>query len=77
VDIVAFFGASITIADLIMTDGKSLEKIGVTPDMVILPTAVDLASKRDVVLAKALEDAGVTATPEEAFNIFEHTLEGR
>jgi C-terminal processing protease CtpA/Prc len=77
VDIVAFYGASITIADLIMTDGTSLEKIGVTPDMTILPTAADLASKRDVVLAKALEDVGVTATPEEAFKIFEHTLEGR
>lgn len=70
VDIVAFYGTSITIADLIMKDGKSLEKIGVTPDLRMLPTAQDLANKRDPVLAKAIELHGFKATPEEAGKFF-------
>ena len=52
-DIVVFYAASVTEADLIMTDGKSLEKSGVTPDEVILPTAQDLATGQDPVLARA------------------------
>lgn len=52
-DVVAFFGSSITEADLIMTDGKSLEKIGVAPDETILPSAEDIAAGRDPVLARA------------------------
>jgi carboxyl-terminal processing protease len=42
-----FYGASITEADLIMTDGKSLEKVGVTPDELLLVSAKDLAAGRD------------------------------
>lgn len=69
-DVVIFFGASITVADLIMKDGKSLEKVGVAPDIPILPTALDLATKRDVVMSKALETLGIKMTPEEAGTIF-------
>jgi C-terminal processing protease CtpA/Prc len=75
--VIALYGASITIADLIMTDGQSLEKTGVMPDIVIIPTAQDIASKRDIVLARALGALGVEFTPEEAYAIFEHTLDGR
>src|SRR5208282_1784595 len=57
--IVVLYGASITNADLIMTDGKSLEKVGVTPDVLVLPSAADLAAGRDPVLAKAAELAGI------------------
>ncbi len=70
VDVVAFYGVSVTEADLIMTDGKSLEHVGVTPDEAKLPKAVDLAAKRDPVLAYAASLLGVTITPEKAGTLF-------
>ena len=65
-----FFGASITIGDLIMTDGKSLEKVGVTPDEIVRPTAQDLATSKDPVLAYAAKLAGIDITPEQAGAFF-------
>jgi len=64
------FGASITEANLIMADGKSLEHAGVEPDIAILPTAQDLAARRDPVLAKAAGLVGSVLSPEEAGNAF-------
>ena len=69
-DTVVFYGASITDADIIMGDGKSLEKTGVTPDEVKLPTAAELAAKLDPVLAYAASLAGVTLSPEKAGAMF-------
>lgn len=65
-----FYGVSITISDLIMSDGKSLEKIGVMPDEVRLPTPEDLAAGRDPVLSYAASLFGVTLDPLEAGKLF-------
>lgn len=69
-DTVAFWGISITDADVIMTDGKSLEKTGVTPDESILPSSADLAAGRDPVLARAAELVGLKLDAEKAGAMF-------
>ena len=69
-DIVVFYGVSVTDADIIMADGKSLEGIGVTPDETRLPAAADLAANRDPVLAHAASLLGMTITPEKAAALF-------
>lgn len=69
-DTVMFYGASITDADIIMPDGKSLERVGVTPDEVKIPSASDLAAKLDPILAYAASLAGVTMTPAKAGEMF-------
>lgn len=69
-DTIVPYGVSITDADLIMTDGKSLEGIGVIPDETKLPTAADLAAKRDPVLAYAASLLGISLSSEKAGAMF-------
>lgn len=69
-DTVVYYGASITEWDLIMTDGKSLEHLGVSPDELLLPSAQAIANGRDPVLAHALETVGVKISSEEAGKVF-------
>jgi carboxyl-terminal processing protease len=52
-DSAIFYGASITDADLLMADGKSLEHMGVVPDKLMIPGGNHLATGRDPVLAYA------------------------
>jgi C-terminal processing protease CtpA/Prc len=67
---VVSYGASITNADVIMTDGKSLEHVGVIPDELLNPTAEDMANMRDPVMVRALELAGVRIDPVKAGAMF-------
>jgi len=69
-DIVVFYGASVTEWDLIMADGKSLEHTGVKPDEVVLPTVQDIANGADPVLAHAAQLLGVKISAEDAGKAF-------
>lgn len=69
-ELVIPFGVEITEEDMIMKDGKSLEKLGVVPDVMLLPTAGDLAEGRDPVLAHAAELAGAKLDSEFAGKMF-------
>lgn len=64
------YGISMTNADVIMSDGKSLEHVGVAPQLVLLPKASDLATERDPVLAAAFQLLEQTVTPEQAGKFF-------
>jgi carboxyl-terminal processing protease len=77
VDTDNFYGAEVTISDLIMTEGKSLEHVGVEPDILILPTTQDLSSHRDPVMAKAAGLVGFKVTPEEAGSMFPEKESGK
>jgi C-terminal processing protease CtpA/Prc len=65
-----YAGASVTMADIIMSDGKSLEKVGVLPDEIVLPKGADLAATRDPALAYAAKLAGIEITSEKAGTFF-------
>ena len=60
------FGLNVTVADLIMSDGNRLEKIGVSPDHPVGPTALALSNRNDPVLAFAAGLLGERITPEDA-----------
>jgi len=70
IDTKIFYGASITEADLIMADGRSLENNGVAPDEVVLPTTADLATGSDPVLSRAAELAGIKIDSAAAGKLF-------
>ncbi len=69
-DAKVFYGLSITSANLLMSDGKSLENTGVVPDDNSLPTAADLADSKDPVLSHALQLAGIPMDPVAAARLF-------
>lgn len=64
------YAASITDADLIMSDGQSLEHTGVIPDELKLPTGAEMAAGQDTVLAYAAQLAGLNLSPDKAGTLF-------
>ena len=64
------YGASVTIGEVLMSDGKNLENVGVTPDERVLPTPSDLSSGNDPALARAIQLAGGNVSPADAGKIF-------
>ncbi|HKO60647.1 MAG TPA: hypothetical protein VJV03_05765 [Pyrinomonadaceae bacterium] len=53
-----------------MTDGKSLERVGVVPDELMIPSGADLAAQRDPVLSHAANLAGINLDPAKAGALF-------
>lgn len=69
-DLLKYYALSVTDADLVMEDGRSLERVGVAPDEIVLPTPADLATDRDPALSRAAHLAGVEIDPVAAGRIF-------
>jgi carboxyl-terminal processing protease len=67
---VIIYGISIAESEVIMADGQSLEKVGVIPDVLALPTWADIVAGRDPVLARAVALVGGSITPVEAGKLF-------
>src|ERR1051325_4185027 len=68
-----FYGASITDADIVMADGKGLERAGVTPGELALTQPADLAAKREIRYSLGRRPAalvGVEITAEKAAAVF-------
>jgi C-terminal processing protease CtpA/Prc len=64
------YGASVTVADLLMKDGQSLEGVGVTPDEIVNPAAADIREGRDPAMSRAAKLAGLELSPEAAWSHF-------
>lgn len=60
------YSVEVSIANPVMTDGKSLEHVGLNPDEIVLPKLADLQSGTDPVLAHAAQELGVKLSSEDA-----------
>ncbi|HET7697236.1 MAG TPA: S41 family peptidase [Vicinamibacterales bacterium] len=70
IESIALYATSITVGDVRMSNGESLEHKGVTPDEILLPTGADMAAGRDPVLARALTLLGGAITAEQAGSLY-------
>lgn len=68
--VMKLYDFEVTDADLIMKDGQSLEKNGVTPNDISLPSAADLAAGLDPVLSHTVSLAGGKLDPVSAGKLF-------
>lgn len=66
----SFYGISVTVADLIMSDGNRLEGVGVLPDVRVGPTNLAIFQRNDPVLAYAAESFGAKLSSEEAGKMY-------
>jgi len=64
------YAFSITSANLLMADGKSLERVGVIPDKVMIPTPKAISDGGDIVLSLVATDAGAKLNASEAAKLF-------
>jgi C-terminal processing protease CtpA/Prc len=64
--VITHVGMSVTVADVVMSDGTRLEKVGVIPDVPVIPTGIALNKIMDAVLAYAATLLGAELTPEKA-----------
>jgi C-terminal processing protease CtpA/Prc len=66
---VTYYGTSISTARVVFPDGEELEKKGVVPDVMCLPTQTDLRDGKDTCLGKAFalaREAGKNAPSSKA-----------
>jgi carboxyl-terminal processing protease len=69
-DTVIMYGVNVTDADIIMSDGVSLEGAGVTPNLMLLPEATNLRAHEDPVISGAASLLGVKLDAGEAGKLF-------
>lgn len=62
--------AWISVSDFVLFNGERLEKKGVQPDEVLIPTPQQIADGEDPVLARALALSGITITPAQAADLY-------
>lgn len=62
------FALNVTVADLIMSDGQRLEKVGVVPDRFAVPTPGAIRDRLDPVLSYAAAQLGSKLSVEDASN---------
>ncbi len=60
------FMGYVTHSEILTAEGQSLEKIGVKPDVIVLPSPTEFPAQDDSVLARAIEMLGGKITPSEA-----------
>lgn len=64
-----FATVSVTVSDVIMSDGKRLENIGVIPDFPLGPSGFAISRNMDPVLSIAAKAMGVDISPQDAGNL--------
>jgi hypothetical protein len=66
---VAFYSDCVSVADVVENDGSHLERVGIVPDELLVPTQKNLADKYDPILVRAMEKVGVTRTADQLYEL--------